>query len=71
MEQERFYGQMLDHVRTGILVEEDGKVIYTNKAANDTLGLPALGHIRQLEGNPVENARLIKKWQRMLRKAEA
>lgn len=49
LEQERFYGQMLDHVRTGILVEEDGKVIYTNKAANDTLGLPALGHIRQLK----------------------
>ena len=49
LEQERFYGQMLDHVRTGILVEEDGKVIYINKAANDTIGLPALGHIRQLK----------------------
>ena len=26
--------------------------------------------IRKLEGNPVENAKLIKKWQRMLRRAE-
>ena len=27
--------------------------------------------IRKLETNPVENAKLIKKWQRMFRKAEA
>lgn len=27
--------------------------------------------IRKLETNPVENAKLIKKWQRILRKAEA
>ena len=26
--------------------------------------------IRKLEGNPVENAKLIKKWQRMLRRVE-
>ena len=26
--------------------------------------------IRKLEGNPVENANLIRKWKRMLRKAE-
>jgi hypothetical protein len=26
--------------------------------------------IRKLEGNPVENANIIKKWKRMLRKAE-
>ena len=26
--------------------------------------------IRKLEGNPVENANLIRKWERMLRKAE-
>ena len=26
--------------------------------------------IRKLEGNPVENANIIKKWERMLRKAE-
>ena len=26
--------------------------------------------IRKLEGNPVENANIIKKWKRILRKAE-
>lgn len=26
--------------------------------------------IRKLEGNPVENANIIKKWKRMLRKVE-
>lgn len=48
MEQERFFGEMLDHVQTGIVVVDDGKVNYSNKAALSLLGFATLGHIRQL-----------------------
>ena len=47
-EQERYYGQMLDHVQTGILVVDDGKVNYCNKTALSLLGFATLVHIRQL-----------------------
>ena len=57
MEQERFYGQMLDHVQTGVVVIESdkgapfihvGRVIYCNSTALNLLGLATFGHIRQL-----------------------
>ena len=57
MEQERFYGQMLDHVQTGVVVIEsdkgapsihEGRVIYCNSTALNLLGLAIFGHIRQL-----------------------
>ena len=57
MEQERFYGQMLDHVQTGVVVIEsekgapsihEGRVIYCNSPALNLLGLATFGHIRQL-----------------------
>ena len=57
MEQERFYGQMLDHVQTGVVVIEsdkeapsihEGRVIYCNSTALNLLGLATFGHIRQL-----------------------
>ena len=47
-EQERYYGQMLDHVQTGILVVDHGKVNYCNKTALSLLGFATLVHIRQL-----------------------
>ena len=47
-EQERYFGQMLDHVQTGILVVDDGKVNYCNKTALSLLGFATLVHIRQL-----------------------
>lgn len=53
-EQEEFYGQMLDRVRTGVVVVETGsgkagRVIYTNKRALALLGLSSLSALRQLE----------------------
>ena len=50
IEQEKYYGQMLDHVKTGIIViDEDGKVNYCNNAALGMLGLMSFSHIRQLK----------------------
>lgn len=49
MEQEEYYGLMLDHVRTGIVVTEpDGHVNYHNKTALNLLGIATFSHIRQL-----------------------
>lgn len=62
MEQELYYGQMLDHVRTGIAVIEttgqgisekhakasDGRVRYCNATALELLGISSLSNIRQL-----------------------
>lgn len=56
MEQERYYGQMLDHVQTGIAVIEtsqtatrtEGRVRYCNSTALSLLGISSLGNIRQL-----------------------
>ena len=52
-EQERYYGQMLDRVKTGIVVVElndkfSGKVSYCNSAALNILGVATLSNIRQL-----------------------
>lgn len=52
-EQERYYGQMLDRVKTGIVVVElnekfSGKVSYCNSAAFNILGVATLSNIRQL-----------------------
>ena len=62
-EQEQYYGQMLDQVRTGIVVidlsrKREGQVIYSNASARNLLGLATFSHIRQL-GNihqELENA---------------
>lgn len=49
MEQEQYYGLMLDHVRTGIVVTEpDGRVNYYNKTALNLLGIATFSNIRQL-----------------------
>ena len=49
IEQEKYFGLMLDHVRTGItVVEPDGRVNYCNNTALVLLGIATLGHIRQL-----------------------
>ena len=49
IEQEKYFGLMLDHVRTGVVViEHDGRVNYCNKTALSLLGIATFGHIRQL-----------------------
>lgn len=53
IEQEKYYGQMLDRVKTGIVVVEindrfSGRVLYSNMAALNVLGVATLGNIRQL-----------------------
>lgn len=48
-QQEQYYGQMLNHVQTGIIVlESDGKTVsYCNKKALQILGLATLGNLKQ------------------------
>ncbi len=49
IEQEKYFGLMLDHVKTGIaVVEKDGRVAYCNKTALSLLGIATFGHVRQL-----------------------
>ena len=49
IEQEKYFGLMLDHVKTGIaVVEKDGRVAYCNNTALNLLGIATFGHIRQL-----------------------
>ena len=49
IEQEKYFGLMLDHVRTGVVViEQDGRINYCNKTALSLLGIATFGHIRQL-----------------------
>ena len=48
-EQEKYFGIMLDHVRTGVVVvEEKGRVNYCNNTALVLLGISTFGNIRQL-----------------------
>lgn len=50
IEQEKYYGLMLDHVNTGIAaVDETGRVIYCNKTALTILSLATFGHLRHLK----------------------
>ena len=49
IEQEKYFGLMLDHVKTGIaVIENDGRVAYSNNTALSLLGIATFGHIRQL-----------------------
>ena len=49
IEQEKYYGLMLDHVKTGVaVIEPDGRVNYCNNTALALLGIATFGHIRQL-----------------------
>lgn len=50
-EQERYYGQMLDHVLTGTVVYEPvtERVVYSNQQALDLLGFSTLSNLRQLK----------------------
>ncbi len=49
IEQEKYFGLMLDHVKTGIIViDPDGRANYCNNTALILLGIATLGHIRQL-----------------------
>lgn len=52
-EQEHFYGQMLERVRTGIVVvdivgKNNGRVVYCNSSALNIIGISSISHIRQL-----------------------
>lgn len=50
IEQEKYFGLMLDHVKTGVaVIEENGQVAYCNNTALNLLGIATLGHIRQLK----------------------
>ena len=49
IEQEKYFGLMLDHVKTGVVVVDDnGRVNYSNNTALALLGVATFGHIRQL-----------------------
>ena len=48
-EQERYFGQMLDHVQTGIITVADNRVTYHNKTALSLLGLLTFSNLRQLD----------------------
>lgn len=49
IEQEKYYGLMLDHVKTGVaVIEKDGRVNYCNSTALNLIGIATFGHIRQL-----------------------
>ena len=49
IEQEKYFGLMLDHVRTGIVVVEDnGRINYCNSTALALLGIATFGHLRPL-----------------------
>lgn len=49
IEQEKYFGLMLDHVKTGVaVIENDGRVNYCNNTALSLLGIATFGHIRQL-----------------------
>ena len=49
IEQEKYFGLMLDHVKTGIaVVEKNGRIAYCNNTALSLLGIATFGHIRQL-----------------------
>lgn len=49
IEQEKYFGLMLDHVKTGIaVIEKDGRVAYSNNTALNLLGIATFCHIRQL-----------------------
>ena len=48
--QEKYYGLMLDHVKTGVVViEQNGRVNYSNQTALELLGIATLGNIKQLK----------------------
>jgi nitrogen fixation/metabolism regulation signal transduction histidine kinase len=48
--QEKYFGLMLDHVKTGVIViEQNGRVNYSNKTALELLGIATLGNIKQLK----------------------
>lgn len=52
-EQERYYGQMLDRVKTGIIVVEQnekfsGRVLYSNASALNIIGVATLSNVRKL-----------------------
>ena len=49
IEQEKYFSLMLDHVKTGVVViEQGGRVNYCNKTALSLLGMATFIHIRQL-----------------------
>lgn len=48
-EQERYYGQMLDHVCTGVIVLDQLHVNYCNQAARTLLGLHSFRNLNQLD----------------------
>lgn len=50
IDKERYYAQILENVRTGIVAyDEQGFITQTNSAAATLFGLPVLTHIRQLD----------------------
>ena len=62
-EQEHYYGQMLDQVRTAIVVidrspRREGRILYQNAAALRLLGIATFSHVRQLNTVSEELERL-------------
>ena len=55
-EQEEYFAQMLNHVNTGVIAAEygcknpnnDGRILYFNKTAENILSISAISHLRQL-----------------------
>ena len=49
-ERERYYGQLLDKVQTGVIVAEPGSecIIYINRIAREILGVATLSSMRQI-----------------------
>lgn len=56
-EREQYFGLMLDHVRSGVIVLEGDKVDYSNDVARGLLGMSDISGIRQIERISPELAR--------------
>lgn len=56
-EREQYFGLMLDHVRSGVIVLEGDKVSYSNDVARGLLGMSDISGIRQIERVSPELAR--------------
>lgn len=48
-ERERYFGIMLDHVQSGVIVIDGDKIDYSNVIARGFLGMPDISSLRQIE----------------------
>lgn len=47
-ERERYFGTMLDHVQSGVIVIDGEKIDYSNTVAKGFLGMPEISSVRQI-----------------------